>query len=146
MSIEPCDHYVYRAWDEDLTLLYIGCTNDTRRRWQQHFNQAEKPWFSSGWRPYVHTFTVEGPYSKTEARRLEDQAILTEGPVFNAFEPRNKEHLHHVMRVARRNAHRTGKPYEGARDRVLAREPGRPQKYLAHRASIAKRSRIRQAA
>jgi predicted GIY-YIG superfamily endonuclease len=70
-------HFVYRAFDADGRLLYVGCTKAPQRRHAAHRNSS--PWFQ-----YAEHFTMAGPYAKAEALRREDAAIESENPWFNA--------------------------------------------------------------
>lgn len=68
---------VYRAFDVDGLLLYVGCTNNVATRMNAHRK-------GSAWFQYMDHFTTEGPFERAEAERRESEAIRTEAPWFNA--------------------------------------------------------------
>lgn len=75
---EVTPHFVYRAFDSYGLLLYIGCTLDVVKRMSQHRSQSQ-------WHRYAETIAIAGPYdTKSEARRIEREAIDTEAAYFNA--------------------------------------------------------------
>ncbi len=67
---------LYRFYDAQGELLYVGITNDPWRRWRQHV--LAKPWY-----PQVKHQSVTWYDSKPEARKAETRAIRTERPEFN---------------------------------------------------------------
>lgn len=68
------NHFVYRAFDSQGRLLYVGCTQNLKARWQQHrFNNRH-------WTVQTHRMKVQGPYCYRKARELEKVAIETEEP------------------------------------------------------------------
>lgn len=69
-------HFLYRFWNADGQLLYVGETNDPMRRWREH--SQTKPWFSE-----VVTFTRESFPDREAARKAELAAIRTERPQYN---------------------------------------------------------------
>lgn len=69
-------HCLYRFWDADGQLLYVGETNDPMRRWREH--QQTKPWFCE-----VVTFTRESFPTRETAKAAEADAIKTENPKYN---------------------------------------------------------------
>ncbi|QGJ87583.1 G-I-Y-Y-I-G endonuclease [Gordonia phage Faith5x5] len=70
-------HFVYRIYDEDGVLLYVGSTNSVRTRLNDHFIQ-KAPWFR-----FAHRVEMEQYATRYEAREAERAAILTEGPIGN---------------------------------------------------------------
>lgn len=74
------EHYVYRAFDAEGQLLYVGCTKRLRARKSEH-----KSW--SEWYPLAVRFRLSGPYNYDTGRRLEREAIDGEHPIWNADEP-----------------------------------------------------------
>lgn len=70
-------HRLYRWFDEDGNLLYVGITSDPMYRMGQHYR-------TSRWVDFATTITL-GPVLPDEetARRLETAAIRSEGPIFN---------------------------------------------------------------
>jgi predicted GIY-YIG superfamily endonuclease len=67
---------VYRFYDRHEELLYVGISNNPRRRWKQHMK--EKAWY-----PQVRHQTVTWYDSERAARRAESAAIRQERPHFN---------------------------------------------------------------
>lgn len=74
MSLE---HYVYRCFDADGELLYIGCTQYPDRRLTQE-HPKRSPWWAR-----CDTYTFEGPYGYFEGFDVERAAIIAELPLFN---------------------------------------------------------------
>lgn len=68
--------YVYRLFDADGALLYIGLTNNIDNRLVHH--KCDKPWFSS-----ISCYTLERFPNRGIARFAECIAIRDEGPIFN---------------------------------------------------------------
>lgn len=70
---KPC---VYRHFDADQRVLYIGATGDHRERTRQH--KRRSPWFAKV------IFVRAQPYATIEeARAAEKRAIAEERPPFN---------------------------------------------------------------
>ena len=67
--------YVYRMWDKDGVLLYIGKSNNPLNRWKQH---RKKPWFEQ-----VTRFEYEPHPDEASAYAAEREAIKTEHPLYN---------------------------------------------------------------
>lgn len=67
---------LYRFYDAQGELLYVGITNDPWRRWRQHVQ--EKPWY-----PQVKHQSVTWYDSKSAASKAETRAIRAERPEFN---------------------------------------------------------------
>jgi hypothetical protein len=67
---------LYRFFDADMNLLYVGITDDPWRRQRQHFRQ--KPWW-----PRAKHWTVTWHDTEPEARSAELKAIKGEAPRFN---------------------------------------------------------------
>ncbi|MEU9245679.1 GIY-YIG nuclease family protein [Streptomyces sp. NPDC048385] len=67
---------LYRCFDANDELLYIGISRDYRARWEQH--RKSSPW----WRN-VALRTVEWFDDRVSAERAERTAIKTEGPKHN---------------------------------------------------------------
>lgn len=81
MSIEPFEpiegkHYVYRLYDADMNLLYVGVTSHCWQRMLTH--RYEKPWWDQvdliEWMQYPHRYL---------AFKAEWEAIGTENPRHN---------------------------------------------------------------
>ena len=68
-------HHVYRAFDEDDRLLYVGCTVDFLIRLSEHRK-------SSAWYPLAARWTVEDYPNFYTARAIELRAIRTEGALY----------------------------------------------------------------
>lgn len=73
----PC--YLYRAFDADGQLLYIGVSYDVAQRHVQHCHDVSQPW----WRWTVARITTEQHPSRLEAEQAERAAIAAESPVWN---------------------------------------------------------------
>lgn len=67
-------HYLYRAFDGYGLLLYVGCSLAVEKRIATHRRSA---WFR-----FADTIAVAGPWDRSEARRLEREAIESESPFF----------------------------------------------------------------
>ena len=67
--------YVYRMWDTNGVLLYIGKSNNPLNRWKQH---RKKPWFKQ-----VTRFEYEPHPDEASAYAAEREAIKTEHPLYN---------------------------------------------------------------
>lgn len=77
-------HYVYRCYDADGVLLYVGCTRNPTSRLAAHRrgnNQAKASrWLAAT----MHHAEVSEPYRGREAgREAERAAIQAESPIFN---------------------------------------------------------------
>lgn len=67
---------LYRAWDDQQRLLYVGLTYEPVARFADHAKSAE-------WMYYTSTIALQRYDDRTEAEVAEAVAILTENPVFN---------------------------------------------------------------
>lgn len=72
------DYYVYRVYDVEDQLLYIGVTGDMKRRRWEHERRA---W----WRREAHRWEVDGPFDKIHAHQVETAAIRAEDPIHNVW-------------------------------------------------------------
>ena len=70
-------HTVYRLYDAEGRLLYVGMTNNLPRRLEQH---ARKPW----WARVARTDLQQEP-NRGAAMRAEAEAIRTERPAYNTL-------------------------------------------------------------
>lgn len=70
-------HEVYRAYDADGRLLYIGHTKNTERRWDGHKKTAM-------WRSYCFKIITKEYVSKAEAVAVEKRAIRMLAPLYNS--------------------------------------------------------------
>lgn len=72
---QESDTFLYRAFNTDGRLLYVGITNCLARRFDQH---CGSPWFDD-----LHAILVEAFPTRPIAEFAEAWAIWTEGPAFN---------------------------------------------------------------
>jgi len=96
---------LYRFYDVDGTLLYIGITNQRHWRFQQHEGKE--------WWPQVATATVTHYLTRSEAQCAEAAAISAEHPVYNVVGNHAPGHItsrlaEHEQRLTERaiDAHR----------------------------------------
>ena len=68
---------VYRIYDANDQLLYVGITNDLIIRWIGH--RSDKLW----WRREAHRYDVRWYPNRDVAKAEEKQAIITESPKYN---------------------------------------------------------------
>lgn len=74
-------HTLYRFFDADGRLLYVGRTISPARRWREH--EKNSPWFDA-----VANVTRQVFAAATDVDHAERRAIATEGPLYNiAFNP-----------------------------------------------------------
>jgi len=73
--IAPREHVVYRFFDKNDRLLYVGCTRNLEKRCREH---RSRPWFHEVTRTTTTTFP-----NRHDARQAERQAIGEEHPVHN---------------------------------------------------------------
>ena len=71
-------HYVYRLFDADRTLLYIGCTLDFPRRLADH--RQKQPW-----RDRIAWWLFDYYPDQGSALIAEEEAIRAESPAYNAM-------------------------------------------------------------
>lgn len=69
---------LYRLWNREHALLYVGVTDDLERRMEQH--EAEKPWWSE-----VSQTSTESLPSRRMALEAEARAIFWEQPRYNVL-------------------------------------------------------------
>ena len=67
---------LYRFYDVESVLLYVGICDEPMARWSQH--ASNKPWW-----PSVHRFRLVWLPSRREAEKAEGQAIVGEKPLHN---------------------------------------------------------------
>lgn len=70
---------IYRHYDSEGTLLYVGITSDPHARERQHARQSQ-------WARYVATINVQWCVDRNTALAVELRAIQSEAPVFNTGE------------------------------------------------------------
>lgn len=69
--------WIYRAYDERGELLYVGKTVNLVQRERAH-RRSSSPWW-----PEAVRFRLVGPMTVGRALPLEDEAIWSEGPIYN---------------------------------------------------------------
>lgn len=67
---------LYRLYDQDDELLYVGISNNPERRFLNH--RTTKPWWAS-----VESTQIDWYETRLQAARAETKAIATEKPRFN---------------------------------------------------------------
>lgn len=77
---------LYRHFDRNGELLYVGITFDPNRRWLQHLE-------TSPWARFVSDVTVHWAEDRRAARKQERRAIAWERPLFNRARPRQSSSL-----------------------------------------------------
>lgn len=81
------NHFVYRAYDKDGRLLYIGCTHDMKKRWESH--RRDNP----HWVEITTALRMSGPYNFDTARAKERADIEEFEPVYNTNARRYAEFM-----------------------------------------------------
>lgn len=74
-------HFVYRAYDADGVMLYVGLTKQPDKRYREHLcgNYDGRGWFQH----FVTKWVVTGPLSRAAAEALELAEIDAHNPIFN---------------------------------------------------------------
>lgn len=75
---------VYRHFDADGQLLYIGCSINPLQRLESHKQQSD--WFDS-----IATVTIENYRTHSEALAIEASAILGEQPLYNKVHKKKRK-------------------------------------------------------
>jgi excinuclease UvrABC nuclease subunit len=75
--LEHLPHSVYRCYDADGVLLYIGCSYQVEKRLKWHTTS------SAHWFQHVADVKVQQYANRSEGLAAELEAIITEEPVFN---------------------------------------------------------------
>lgn len=84
-------HYLYRCYDAQGRLLYIGCTQDPGARSQVHGSSWHNPVSAYLNLRMTRWETEEKPYrGKTVARAAEKAAIEAEAPLLNQHHNRGR--------------------------------------------------------
>lgn len=92
------DHFVYRFYDIEDQLLYIGCTKRPQQRWQEHRGSRRHM------TDRVHRIRMVGPFTRTVAREIEAQALSSENPLYGWTPQKRAESQARDRRItARRN-------------------------------------------
>lgn len=73
-------HFVYRLFDAEGQLLYIGCSSNVSARLRCH--RAKE------WGGEIASVTMQGPWSRDGARFVESVAIWNEAPTYNLADQR----------------------------------------------------------
>lgn len=76
-------HYVYKHYDADGRVLYIGCTHDPEGRFAAQRTSS----YSADWWPLVAHTEVIGPMPYVEAFHAETHAIRADLPPYNKLVP-----------------------------------------------------------
>jgi hypothetical protein len=81
------DHYLYRCYDADDVLLYIGCTANVDQRIQGHLQPGVSAKASKWLAVCMERHETEGPFrGRLAGRAAESAAIKAERPLFNTYE------------------------------------------------------------
>lgn len=80
MTGEALHYVVYRCYDVDGRLIYVGCTRNMRARFALHRANSDA---DSWWIGQVYRVTEQIVIGKTRARGVELHAIRTERPRWN---------------------------------------------------------------
>lgn len=102
-------HDVYRIYDADDQLLYIGCALDGEHRIRAwHMNPFCAP-LSVKLQGRIDHWTIERYPNKAEARQAEREAIFAEAPLFNKqHNPKRYSKRHGPIQPDRPHAPRVG--------------------------------------
>lgn len=87
---------VYRAYDSQDRLLYVGISKDVLDRLGQHR--------SSGWAQYVTNLTIEYFPTRQQALEAESRAIKDEDPVWNSAGRNADRHMRWMVAYPDRHA------------------------------------------
>lgn len=77
---------LYRHWNVDDQLLYVGISGTSLKRFVQHNSTSE-------WASQVVKITIERFPTRLEAQIAEVEAILAEKPLHNVLHPRTESML-----------------------------------------------------
>lgn len=84
---------LYRFFNKDNQLLYVGISNNWTQRLKQHYKDSE--FFEQ-----VHHATFEHFETRQEVEAAEKKAILTEGAIYNkAFNPNFETGPQHFQKI-----------------------------------------------
>lgn len=100
----PIRHHLYRHWDVDGNLLYVGISVDAIKRLQQHYDTAD-------WYDEVASITIQKFDDRGDLERAEQLAIDQEAPIWNRTgkhkakkaRPKMTSGAHEVMTLFRDN-------------------------------------------
>lgn len=97
-------HFVYRAYDHEYRLLYVGVTHNLTQRFTTHRSQS--PWFRE-----MATVRLIGPFVGLNARRramaVESSIIRTEKPAYNANPSEVGQRVGEIRKRTVRRLHET---------------------------------------
>lgn len=85
MSAAPDNlpHFIYRCYDAEGRLLYVGCTHDVNNRMAVHASSWSNP-ASAYLNLHMDRYEVEGPIAgRAAARQREREVIANEAPLVN---------------------------------------------------------------
>lgn len=82
-------HFVYRAFDAQGVLLYVGCTGNPKNRYREHMSGDgdARGWFGH----FVKRWQVSGPYPKKVAYAKERALIAELQPIWNGQSTGNRD-------------------------------------------------------
>lgn len=83
-SLEPNGYHVYRLFDREDRLLYVGITSVLKTRIKQHHDEK-------AWADEIARLEHENGYTRTEALLRESQLIRDLKPVHNEARPLDKD-------------------------------------------------------
>lgn len=92
---EKCKYFLYRQFDRDDNLLYVGMSMNVFKRTKGH--QSSSYWFNS-----VKKITIEGFITKEDALIAEKKAIILERPRFNVMNNAYRKYIENEL----------GEPYD----------------------------------
>ncbi len=76
VAAHPMDQILYRFFDGEGRLLYIGITGDAAVRWSNH--RRDRPWW-----PLMRRIEIEPHATRADVEAAERAAIIAERPAFN---------------------------------------------------------------
>lgn len=79
------EYFVYRTFNADGDLLYVGCTKRPQERWTEHRHMKAKMVAETV------RVRVQGPYTRDVAMRIERAAIRSEEPLYGWTPTKNAE-------------------------------------------------------
>lgn len=86
-ELEHEPHWLYRWYDAQENLLYVGISNDPERRMREHLDDPRKPWTRE---PGVQFEVEPEPYpTRTAVLAAEERAIWREAPIWNVVHNRD---------------------------------------------------------
>ncbi|QAU07146.1 G-I-Y Y-I-G endonuclease [Gordonia phage Asapag] len=102
MSVDKSDavrnHFVYRYFDADGDLLYVGCSHRPEIRLREH--RSTRPGMCAA----IARIKVSGPYCYKTARGIERDAIRTEEPICGWTPAKQRDKVARSQWIDRRTA------------------------------------------